>query len=309
MMKSLILLVCFITVAGAAQSGAMQGARSAAALTDSALSEVFPLSVGNQWVYHYSYYYGDYPGPITHYDDTGTVKLQVIGVIPGADSIRWSVQQDGVHWTNTNFAGWYGPSTRIDTFEIIEINKGNHELYRRGELRTISTSVLPFMPDFPDSAKIHRYAKVDSSGEFLMTITNFFRFKFKRNIGLTEVSSSSGYTGWPYWGTNHSLLTSIITDVPQALANQLPRGYVLSQNYPNPFNPSTTISISLPSRSPVLLKIFDLLGRHVATLVAEELPAGTHTRRWNASGMPSGVYFYRLQAGAYSETKRLLLLK
>ena len=85
--------------------------------------------------------------------------------------------------------------------------------------------------------------------------------------------------------------------------------FALDQNYPNPFNPSTNISFSLPSRSFVSLKIFDLMGRDVATLVSAELSAGTHSRQWNADGVQSGVYYYRLQAGEYSTTKTMIVLK
>jgi hypothetical protein len=85
--------------------------------------------------------------------------------------------------------------------------------------------------------------------------------------------------------------------------------FSLSQNYPNPFNPATTISFYLPSKSFVSLKIFDLLGRDIATIISEEMPAGGYSRQWIASKMTSGIYFYRLQAGSYSETKKLILLK
>ncbi|MDZ7406155.1 MAG: T9SS type A sorting domain-containing protein, partial [candidate division KSB1 bacterium] len=83
----------------------------------------------------------------------------------------------------------------------------------------------------------------------------------------------------------------------------------LEQNYPNPFNPTTTISFSLPLGSFVSLKVFDALGREVSTLVSEELAAGTYVRQWEAAGLPSGVYFYRLQAGSFTETKKLILLR
>jgi hypothetical protein len=89
----------------------------------------------------------------------------------------------------------------------------------------------------------------------------------------------------------------------------IPVRFALAQNYPNPFNPSTTISFSLPSSSFVTLKISDVLGMEVATVANEELSAGDYSRTWNAGAMPSGMYFYRLQAGANAETKRMLLLK
>ena len=88
-----------------------------------------------------------------------------------------------------------------------------------------------------------------------------------------------------------------------------PKVFALSQNYPNPFNPSTTISFSVPSRSFVSLKVFDCLGKEVGTIVLEELAAGNYSRQWNASYLPSGVYYYRLQSGSFTDTKKLVLLR
>jgi hypothetical protein len=91
--------------------------------------------------------------------------------------------------------------------------------------------------------------------------------------------------------------------------NNLPAEFKLEQNYPNPFNPATTISFSLPARLFVTLNIFDLLGKEVAKIASEEMSAGTYKRQWNAANMASGIYFYRLQGGPFTETKKLLLLK
>jgi L-ascorbate metabolism protein UlaG (beta-lactamase superfamily) len=88
-----------------------------------------------------------------------------------------------------------------------------------------------------------------------------------------------------------------------------PENFRLEQNYPNPFNPSTSIEFNLPSKSFVSLKIFDLTGREAATLVFEELSAGHYTRQWNAAEIPSGIYFYRLQAANSIITKKLALIK
>jgi hypothetical protein len=103
----------------------------------------------------------------------------------------------------------------------------------------------------------------------------------------------------------YNTVTSV--EVKNELA--VPTGLSLCQNYPNPFNPTTNISFNLPSKSFVSLNIFDIMGREVATIVSEELSKGNYSRQWNAIGMPSGVYFYRLQAGSFSETKKLILLK
>jgi hypothetical protein len=89
----------------------------------------------------------------------------------------------------------------------------------------------------------------------------------------------------------------------------IPGEYILYQNYPNPFNPSTTIKYSIPELSRVTLKVFNVLGEEVTTLVNEEKIAGNYSIEFNASNLPSGVYFYRLQAGSFTETKKMLILK
>ncbi len=89
----------------------------------------------------------------------------------------------------------------------------------------------------------------------------------------------------------------------------IPKDFILNQNFPNPFNPTTTISFSLPKRSFVSLKIFDLLGREVTTIVSEEMTKGNYSRLWKAANISSGVYFYQLQAGSFIKTKKLILLQ
>jgi hypothetical protein len=104
---------------------------------------------------------------------------------------------------------------------------------------------------------------------------------------------------------NNGIIVSVKDNTHQVTLER----FKLNQNYPNPFNPSTTVSFSLPSKSFVSLKVFDILGREVATLVSEEMSAGTHVRQWNAEYISSGIYFYRLQAGLFTETKKLILLR
>ncbi len=85
--------------------------------------------------------------------------------------------------------------------------------------------------------------------------------------------------------------------------------FTLNQNYPNPFNPATTISFTIGKPVFVSLKIYDLLGNEITTLVNEERPAGTYETEFNASSLGGGVYFYKLTAGNFTETKKLVLLK
>ena len=101
-------------------------------------------------------------------------------------------------------------------------------------------------------------------------------------------------------------------NAPTAVKNtktNLPATYSLSQNYPNPFNPATIISYQLSAISNVTLKVYDILGREIKTLVNQRQNAGTYHVSFDATGLSSGVYFYRIVAGGFSETKKLLLLK
>ena len=122
----------------------------------------------------------------------------------------------------------------------------------------------------------------------------YWRIRSENKSGISEWSETWSFT---------------IISPNEVKEEKLPKEFKLFQNYPNPFNPSTTISFSLPSLSFVTLKVFDALGREVSNLVSEELPAGTYTRRWNAEGLASGIYFYRLQTNKFLETKKLLLIR
>ncbi|NWG28536.1 MAG: T9SS type A sorting domain-containing protein [Ignavibacteriaceae bacterium] len=101
------------------------------------------------------------------------------------------------------------------------------------------------------------------------------------------------------WGIE--LITSVNDDLPSE--------FLLYQNYPNPFNPSTKISWQSPVGSEQTLKIYDILGNEVSTLVNEFMEAGNYEIEFNASTLPSGVYFYQLRAGDYLQTRKMLLLK
>ena len=100
-----------------------------------------------------------------------------------------------------------------------------------------------------------------------------------------------------------------LVSVPEPYAGTVPGEFTLAQNYPNPFNPTKQIMYGLPQQSRVRLTIYNVLGQEVATLVDEEQEAGSYQVRFDARGLASGIYFYRLQAGEFVETKNLLLVK
>jgi photosystem II stability/assembly factor-like uncharacterized protein len=109
-------------------------------------------------------------------------------------------------------------------------------------------------------------------------------------------------------GIYYHPISALITSVSDN-GRQVPSRFSLSQNYPNPFNPSTVIGYQLAVNGSVSLKVFDVLGREVTTLVNARQTAGSHQATFNASNFPSGIYFYRLQAEGFSETRKLILLK
>ena len=104
-------------------------------------------------------------------------------------------------------------------------------------------------------------------------------------------------------------MSELVTGINEATINASPYEFSLSQNYPNPFNPSTTIRYGLPTRSHVTLTVFSTLGQQVAQLVNGDMQAGYHEVEFDGKNLSSGVYFYRIQAGEFVATKRLLLLQ
>ncbi len=136
-----------------------------------------------------------------------------------------------------------------------------------------------------------------ASSSFTVVYDSTFRGKF-------NLKAEISVDGWTYW-TDSTRLT--VTGLEEE--HLLPTAYALRQNYPNPFNPSTTIRFELPRASMVRLSVYDILGREVAVLVNEKKGPGRYEVMFHAEGLSSGVYFYRLEAGSFVETKKLLLLR
>ncbi|MCX6139211.1 MAG: T9SS type A sorting domain-containing protein [Ignavibacteriales bacterium] len=105
------------------------------------------------------------------------------------------------------------------------------------------------------------------------------------------------------------LESTVAVQQVSSIVGATPDGFELRPNYPNPFNPSTTLSFSIGSRSDVLMTIYSPLGQEIVTLVNQQLAPGSFTVSWNATGLPSGVYFCRLKAGAFEQTQKLILAK
>ncbi len=143
---------------------------------------------------------------------------------------------------------------------------------------------------------------------------------YNRNACISStmyyLPQGSGYAVPFVWesnrdGRSHLYSRLVAVDIGQEVKDRGNRisSFELDQNFPNPFNPSTVISYQLPANTLVTLKVYDELGRLVRTLVNDRQTAGTHSVTFNASNLSSGVYFYRLTAGSYVQTKKLMLLK
>ena len=134
------------------------------------------------------------------------------------------------------------------------------------------------------------------------------------NSGLSDstvmslaVSGTNLFAGTWGGGVWRRPLSEMITSVQHK--SEIPFHFRLEQNYPNPFNPSTIIKFAITSNQFVQLKIYDVLGREVASLVNEEKPSGSYEINFNAAQLSSGIYFYKMQAGSFVQIKKMILLK
>jgi hypothetical protein len=163
----------------------------------------------------------------------------------------------------------------------------------------------------------------------LYTITDIGNLKFAKYFGIHYATDHSSYSIPGHIGSNDNyyfLIGAKINGIVYGDTNtvniincssNLPSSFYLSQNYPNPFNPNTIIRYQINELSSphalsgdlVLLKIYDILGKEIATLVNEKQSPGTYEVNWDASAFPSGVYFYKLTAGDFTETKKMLFIK
>jgi hypothetical protein len=224
-----------------------------------------------------------------HFDEgTGTTTADASGngnTLTLVNGPTWDINTLPIELTSfTATASKSGATLNWKT--ATEVNNYGFEVQRRvvssRQALTSSWEKIGFVQGNSTSNAPHEYSFTDpklSSGSFA------YRLKQLDNNGAFKYSQE----------------TEVTIEAPKVFA--------LSQNYPNPFNPSTMISFDLPTKSFVSLKIFDLLGREVATIVSEEMSTGSHVKQWNAENCPSGVYFYRLQAGSLTETKRMILMK
>jgi hypothetical protein len=143
------------------------------------------------------------------------------------------------------------------------------------------------------------------------TVTNGIVVRTSASEKGVQISSS--YDGVSYLSIPSRSITTIAFtgSTPNSVNDQssIPTGFSLSQNFPNPFNPTTTINYSIAKESYIQLKVYDVLGRLVTTLVQQKMPAGKHTVQFNADELNSGIYFYEIAAGDFNQSKKMIVIK
>ena len=160
-------------------------------------------------------------------------------------------------------------------------------------LLNLNEGVSPFTGSYRPYSPLSVFNGVDPEGDWVLEIYD----RSSGNFGILDA-----------WGIElvFEQTTGVLDEQEEYI---IPYNFELSQNYPNPFNPSTIIRYSVPSRSTVILKIFDILGGEVSTLINEDKDAGFYSVNFNASQLSSGIYFYQLQAGSFNQVKKMILIK
>ena len=192
----------------------------------------------------------------------------------------------------------------INTSQNINLSYGYLWWLNGKESFMIPQLQLVFNGKFVPSAPDDMVSGMGSDGQFLNVIPS-------KNLIVVRMGNAPDNSLVPFllneemWQLINPIIepTSLIKDQPNSL------NFSLSQNYPNPFNPSTIINFTIPNSGKVTLKIYDVIGEEVTTLVDEELNPGIYNREWKASSFSSGIYFYRLQSGDFIETKKMCLIK
>jgi|GEM_PF-5031973 len=236
-----------------------------------------------------------------------------------------------VFFTTENAKNWQAKSNGLSGLPVISVNKSNnlyastiYSVHKYNEITQYWDNIGGGLPPSIILSKmivVDNTIYVSSRGNGIYYTSdegkNWKAFNTGlENINITAIVNDS--TGYLYVASMQGIYRTndrIVSVKDETNSNNLPDDYILEQNYPNPFNPSTKIKYSIPrstefySVPQTTLKVYDLLGNEIATLVNEAQKAGNYEVNFVAKNLSSGIYFYRLQSGSFSQTQKLLLLK
>jgi ligand-binding sensor domain-containing protein len=234
---------------------------------------------------------------------------------------------DGVYVSDDYGASWTNSSNGLNKLSIYTIVADEPNVYLGNDEGVYSSANNGFHWDLKSTGLTNTYVRalvvihlnliVGTAGEGIFVSMNSGALWTPSDTGLTDgfiyclaVNGSKLFAGAPNGEIWSRPISEIITSVEERTKNIVVDNYSLYQNYPNPFNPNTTINYQLPKESLVTLKVFDVVGREVETLVSQNQTAGSYSVSFNSSGrLSSGVYFYQLKAGNFSQVKKMILLK
>lgn len=188
--------------------------------------------------------------------------------------------------------------------KILTLYKTNSTISGHVNIGGFPATNLELFAIIQDTGFVHTWT--DFNGDYTFNVSNKL---FNYEIGPMYLPPNYSY----YTITAHPGQTNVnfnfnLTNVKQE-SSEFTTDYSLLPNYPNPFNPRTRITYNLKEASEVQIKIIDILGNEITTLVKEQKSAGTYDVTWNAENLPSGIYFYRLQAGSFVDTRKMILLR
>lgn len=194
-----------------------------------------------------------------------------------------------------------------------------------------TTGDYPYEKPYPNWVKVDLTSKsIDASNPFIVEFPIGANYPTTNRVMTTYYQSSSSYHSFSYSSSNtppvwtfygvqgktgyiflylvRAYVTTGVTGIEKTI-ELTPKEFTLSQNYPNPFNPSTTIDFALPKTEKVTVKIFNQLGQQVAVLANSDFSAGNHQLNFDGAGLSSGIYYYRIEAGSFTQTKKMILMK
>lgn len=172
------------------------------------------------------------------------------------------------------------------------------------KIKSIIIVMILLLPiDFAVSQNQLSYGVIGSGGGKVSGAANILAQTLGEPI-VGKAASSTNISSIGFWSVyQQDVLTSVNDE------EQIPVEYKLEQNYPNPFNPTTTIKFAVAEKSRVIIKIYNITGEEITTLVNEEKDKGWYEVKFNSTGLSSGIYLYRMQAGNYVSIKKMMLLK
>jgi len=258
--------------------------------------------------------------------NSGLTNTEIRAIYAKGSDLFVGTRGDGVFISTNNGSSWTAINSGLTMkyiYSLVSIgsnlfagtwNAGVFRTTNNGINWTTANTGLPSSPIYALAASgSNLFAGTYGSGIYLST-NNGDNWS-EVNNGLTALSINSLaicgsylYAGGDASGVWRRPLSEMITGIEDEI-NSLPENISLEQNFPNPFNPSTSIQYAISSRQFVSLKVYDVLGNEVLTLLNEYKPAGKYQTEFNAASLPSGIYFYQLKSGSFIETKKMVLLK